>query len=543
MKRVFGLGNVASTAIKTLSDNGGGEEPATLPADTAVWFDGTTLPAQPDNIHTILADGGTGLQQFVIQADNIGEDGGSWRKTFGEFDSESDAPFAITIGNKRGLSLFTKTAASTFSEWVTVSPLPSYTVMIFGQIPSVGFRGAPQAAFNIVNSSEETLLSIGTSAINNIFVNDSASQNTASLSATGVTFDFSSSVYCMLFNIVPGELPTGRILFGEETIPLTFNGTTPLSANVCDGGEVELMGSGGSIWGTLLYEFAIMPGNVDDSVIFNYLTDKYGEGWEEPIISQPPRGGNENMGDTEVFVDPRDYDWQYNVTLSNGTAVGFVGNRGFPYNLPSFVSSGSTRPTYVSSGGPGNKGFLRFAGGQALTSQLNESWTLTFHNGFGTYYIWYRVTGTDAQHVLLSSNNVDSGIGFSTLIDDRTSTPASMRVRHNVRGNNNAIDATGANNSAGAGNAWHLMTVMLIDDGIGAPADLFVYIDGVEVASANRTSSLTTNPAVHPLTVGATGALAFPLTGDLGPIIMYDQSHDETQRDIVYAWFDQEFPT
>lgn len=228
----------------------------------------------------------------------------------------------------------------------------------------------------------------------------------------------------------------------------------------------------------------------------------------------------------QVYLDGSDTDGTSNATRTNGVAFNDWLNKGALGGTFS-NATGTQQPLFASSLLNGRAGATFDGTDDRLVSSLPMSSWAFLHNGNGaTIYSVVR-TSTSAVHTI-AATSTGAAASIGVLHRYNTGFAASYAM---ADGTALRIAINGAAASVNTG-LFDIMTSTLAS---ADTPDASVYVQGVSVTNGNAAAFTASNPS-STLIVGANPSGGFPLAGDLVCLLIYDVSHDNTQRAAVLAF-------
>lgn len=210
------------------------------------------------------------------------------------------------------------------------------------------------------------------------------------------------------------------------------------------------------------------------------------------------------------------------------------------------ATAAPTRRTGVQNG----KDIVRFAGSNKLAHTSSSVWNF-LHNGASVYHIFIvakygTVSDPNALYTTLDTCGFSSAnVGFSYGLDDRSSASLNNSARLFVaRGVTSQGTCASAVNDTLTPNAFALVTIKGdMANGTAADRCAIRVNEAATTAGNTLTNTASTSNSTYPLTIGATGADAFFLTGDIGEIIIVASDLTTTQRNDCEAYLRSKWAT
>jgi hypothetical protein len=212
------------------------------------------------------------------------------------------------------------------------------------------------------------------------------------------------------------------------------------------------------------------------------------------------------------------------------------------------TTSGSTQPSYTTAGRNGLN-TLTFAA--ASVQRLTVAGTSTFnflHNGVADSW-WICVSkyatsaNPNAVYVLFGNVNASfAGPGVLFAWDNRTGVGTAGVNAGIANATTSVANTLNAGNTAVLSAYNNLMAAQsfFIQEAIHSPANAtaanrfrFRVNGGGEIAANTKTGTATTSNAASALQIGATGASALPLQGNVCELMFFDQLPTAAARDII----------
>lgn len=227
-----------------------------------------------------------------------------------------------------------------------------------------------------------------------------------------------------------------------------------------------------------------------------------------------------------VYLDGDDTDGSANSTRTNGVAFNDWLNKGSLGGTFSQVAPAS-RPLFVTGLLNGHAGATFDATDHLISSLAAASFTF-MHDGNGsTIYSVVRTATSGVRTIAATSTGSPANRGIGHRIN--TGFAASFFMSDGISSLQIAV------NGAASSVSTNLFDIMSSTLASASTPDLNIVTNGTSVATANATGFSALAPA-STLVVGATPAPAFPLTGDLVCLLVYNVAHDATQRAEVEAF-------
>lgn len=205
-----------------------------------------------------------------------------------------------------------------------------------------------------------------------------------------------------------------------------------------------------------------------------------------------------------------------------------------------------TRRTGVQNG----KDIVRFAGSNKLAHSSSSVWNF-LHNGASVYHIFIvakygTASDPNALYTTLDTCGFSSGnTGFSYGYEDRASQSYENSARVFVaRGVTSNGTCSSAVNNTLSPNAFALVTIKGDMANATAANRCAIRVNEAGTTAGNSlTNAASTSNSTFPLTIGATGADSFYLTGDIGEIIIVPSDLTTTQRNDCEAYLRNKWAT
>jgi hypothetical protein len=251
-----------------------------------------------------------------------------------------------------------------------------------------------------------------------------------------------------------------------------------------------------------------------------------GEGVEVITVTQGALTDTETIG---FYVDgehscflAQSYDGAYNAGKADLAAVATWVNLGSSA-LNVTQATGSAQPTYrtgIVNGQP----MVRFDGTDRLTAALPADW-IFLHDGTGATIDSISMTSVSQTGAIAST----SATGFTTGIRHRVN--GSFIAQYSLL---NGVAAGSVASAASALTSGAFDALTSTASAADTP-DLTLYINNVSVGTPVDAPSFPAGNPTTALSIGATGAGANPLTGDIFRVMAYVSSLSATQRGINLA--------
>ena len=212
------------------------------------------------------------------------------------------------------------------------------------------------------------------------------------------------------------------------------------------------------------------------------------------------------------------------------------------------ATAAPTRRTGVQNG----KDVVRFAGSNKLAHNSSSVWNF-LHNGASVYHIFIvarygTASDPNALYTTLDTCGFASGnTGFSYGYEDRASqsseNSARVFVARGVPLTSNVTCSSAVNNTL-TPNAFALVTIKGDMANATAANRCAIRVNEAATTAGNTlTNAASTSNSTFPLTIGATGADSFYLTGDIGEIIIVPTDLTATQRNNCEAYLRNKWGT
>lgn len=210
------------------------------------------------------------------------------------------------------------------------------------------------------------------------------------------------------------------------------------------------------------------------------------------------------------------------------------------------ATAAPTRRTGVQNG----RDVVRFAGSNKLAHTSSSVWNF-LHNGASVYNIFIvakygTASDPNALYTVLDTCGFSSsGIGFSFGFDDRTSASLNNSARvFAARGISSNPTCDSKVNDTLSPNAFALVAIKGDMSNSTAANRCSIRVNEAATTAGNiLTNSVSTSNSTYPLTIGATGADAFFLAGDIGEIIIVPSDITVTQRNDCEAYLRNKWGT
>lgn len=208
------------------------------------------------------------------------------------------------------------------------------------------------------------------------------------------------------------------------------------------------------------------------------------------------------------------------------------------------ATAGPTRRTGLQNG----KDVVRFAGSNKLAHSSNSVWNF-LHNG-GVYWVFIAaVCGTTPDPGKLMSLISTSGwfsanVGIGIGLEDRpTFDNALWHAVSNGAGSGQYVLSDRTNNTLSP-QTFSLITVKGDPENPTNANRSIMRVNELALANANTLGNADTNAnSTYPLQIGNDGAGSFPLTGDIGEIIIVSGDLTTTQRNDCEAYLRNKWGT
>lgn len=210
------------------------------------------------------------------------------------------------------------------------------------------------------------------------------------------------------------------------------------------------------------------------------------------------------------------------------------------------ATAAPTRRTGVQNG----KDVIRFSGSNKLAHSSSSVWNF-LHNGASVYHIFIvakcgTASDPNALYTTLDTCGFASGnVGFSYGYDDRASLPLNNSARVFVaRGVISNGACSSAVNDTLSPNSFALVTIKGDMANATAANRCSIRVNETGTTAGNAlTNAASTSDSTYPLTIGATGADSFYITGDIGEIIIVPTDLTATQRNNCEAYLRNKWGT
>jgi hypothetical protein len=274
----------------------------------------------------------------------------------------------------------------------------------------------------------------------------------------------------------------------------------------------------------------------------------WGEGWDGSWnatsggTAAPAGCGEPPSTSLAVWLDGRSIDGAGNTTFANNDPITTWTTLGSIADSPT-QATGTAKPTFIANCING-KACARFDGGDRLQATTAANFAFLSNGNDWTAYIVEKISAADPNNrrALWATRSAGGlNIGAVMQYDDRAASSANEKVSAFIgNGTNNVISAVSAD-GAHPFSVWHTLSGKLADDG-GAGVDYTIYVDGASVATAARgAASYSASAPLFALIAG--GDATDFITGDIAQLLMYQVSHDDTQRGVVESWINCTYGT
>lgn len=270
-------------------------------------------------------------------------------------------------------------------------------------------------------------------------------------------------------------------------------------------------------------------------------------------IASASGGGSFSPSDLSpaLWLDAADSSTLFDATSGGSTPAngGFVRRWQDKSGNLRHITEASVPPTRQTSV-QNSKDVIRFSGSNKLAHNSSSVWNF-LHNGASVYHIFIAAkygtaSNPDTLYSTIDTCGFASGnIGFSYGYDDRSSVPLNNSSRVFVaRGAVSNGTCSSAVNDTLSPNAFALVTIKGDMANATAASRCAIRVNESATTAGNAlTNAASTSNSTFPLTIGATGADSFFLTGDIGEIIIVPTDLTETQRNNCEAYLRNKWGT